>query len=106
HAEDEKTLISFVLYGDPLFALDKSGRIATGKQVPRSLERPELLKTACALGGPDLLTAEPDSAASEKVRGIVGKYLPNMADANCTLRTQHWGCSDPNHARPNQQLGM
>lgn len=104
--EDQKTLISFVLYGDPLFALDKSGRIATGKQVPRSLERPELLKTACALGGPDLLTAEPDSAATEKVRAIVAKYLPSMADANCTLRTQHWGCSDPNHACPSQQIGM
>ena len=104
--EDQKTLISFVLYGDPLFALDKSGRIATGKLIPRNLARPEPLKTACALGGPDLLSVEPDSVTTEKVRAIVSKYLPSMVDANCQLRTQHWGCADPNHACPTQQIGI
>ncbi len=103
--EDQKTLISFVLYGDPLFALDRSGRVATGKQAPRGLERPQSLKTACALGGPDLLSVESDPATTDKVRAIVAKYLPSMVDATCRLRTQHWGCSDPTHACPTQQIG-
>ncbi|MEK6588614.1 MAG: tetratricopeptide repeat protein [Chloroflexota bacterium] len=104
--EDQKTLISFVLYGDPLYSPAGLGHRGASKQVTRHLDRPKSMKTTCALGGPDLLTVEPDLVTTDKVRSIVAKYLPSMADANCRLHTQHWGCSDPNHACPTQQIGI
>jgi hypothetical protein len=103
--EDQKTLISFVLYGDPLFSLSRSRQIPTGKGISRTLVRPQTLKTGCALGGPDLLSGDPDRIGSDSLRAIVAKYLPNMVDADCRMRAEHWGCADPDHCCPTQQLG-
>jgi tetratricopeptide (TPR) repeat protein len=104
--EDQKTLISFVLYGDPLFAPRQLGIAASPKSIARTLTRPNSMKTACALGGPDLIEQDPDSATAERVRSIVAKYLPGMADASCSLRSQHEGCSHEDHCCPSQQVGM
>ncbi|MCX6071751.1 MAG: C25 family cysteine peptidase, partial [Chloroflexi bacterium] len=48
--EDQKTLISFVLYGDPLYMLTPSRVPLTGKVITRQTSRPSEYKTACALG--------------------------------------------------------
>ncbi len=46
--EDQKTLISFVLYGDPLYSpIDSQGR-SKGKIIFRKAARPSHMKTACA----------------------------------------------------------
>ncbi len=47
--EDQKTLISFVLYGDPLFMLTPARVPLTGKVIVRRTTRPAEIKTACAL---------------------------------------------------------
>ncbi|MFQ5923277.1 MAG: C25 family cysteine peptidase, partial [Anaerolineales bacterium] len=104
--EDQKTLISFVLYGDPLLKSQLTGRPKRRKEVTRISKRPATMKTACALGGPDLLTEESYSATTDRVHSIVTQYLPTMAEADCSLRSQHRGCDHEDHCCPSQQIGM
>jgi hypothetical protein len=104
--EDQKTLISFVLYGDPLLTSQLTGGPRRSKEVTRLSKRPATMKTACALGGPDLLTEESYSPTADRVHSIVAQYLPTMADADCSLRRQHRGCDREDHCCPSQQIGM
>ncbi len=104
--EDQKTLISFVLYGDPLYAPQTKRLAPAAKWVSRPVQRPKQLKTACALGGPDLIHAGTDPDAIARVRSIVAQYLPGMSDAECHLRSQHAGCQEGDHQCPSQQVGV
>jgi hypothetical protein len=104
--EDQKTLISFVLYGDPLLTFKSIGGPRRSKEVMRISKRPALAKTACALGGPNLLIDGSYDQATERVHSIVAKYLPTMADADFRLRDQHRGCDHEDHCCPSQQIGM
>lgn len=104
--EDQKTLISFVLYGDPLLTSQLTGRPRRSKEVTRLSKRPATMKTACALGGPDLLSEESYSPIADRVHSIVAQYLPTMADADSSLRSQHRGCDHEDHCCPSQQIGM
>jgi len=104
--EDQKTLISFVLYGDPLLTSQSTGGSKRSKEVVRSTERPATMKTACALGGPDLLTDDSYSPTIDRVQSIVAQYLPTMADAACNIKDQHRGCDHDDHCCPTQQIGM
>lgn len=104
--EDQKTLISFVLYGDPLhcptFVNDRPGQ----KMVIRRTTRPEHLKTVCSLGGSCIDTDTLDPADLKRVKAIVSQYLPGMADAQCHIHHQHHGCNGSDHLCPTYQLGI
>lgn len=104
--EDQKTLIAFVLFGDPLLAL--APRRATGgdKLVIRRSSRPMAMKTACALGGPQLTPEDLDPATAERIRSVVARYLPGMTNAQCRIHTQHPGCDGDGHTCPTHQLGL
>jgi hypothetical protein len=104
--EDQKTLISFVLYGDPLFVQSSSGSKRQGKPIVRRTTRPAVVKTACALGGPALKTEDLDPATVEAVRSIVARYLPGLIDAGCRIHSQHCGCEASDHHCPSNQLGI
>jgi hypothetical protein len=104
--EDQKTLISFVLYGDPLFVSAPSRQARHEKLVLRRTRRPAAMKTACARGGPSLKPEDLDPAAVQTVRSIVARYLPGMVDAGCTIHSQHCGCSASDHHCPSNQLGI
>ena len=104
--EDQKTLISFVLYGDPLLVSKSIGRSKGSKEIVRTTKRPATMKTACALGGPDLLTDTSYAPTTDRVHSIVAQYLPTMADAECNIRDQHSGCNHDDHCCPSQQIGM
>lgn len=104
--EDQKTLISFVLYGDPLYTAPFGAAPRRAKTMVQRGRRPAETKTSCALGGQDLLQAGSDPFAAERIRAIVSQYLPGMADAECHVRAQHAGCSDANHQCPTQQIGL
>jgi tetratricopeptide (TPR) repeat protein len=104
--EDQKTLISFVLYGDPLYLLTPSRVPLTGKVITRHMTRPGEFKTACALGEccpPE--GSELDGTSTDRVRNIVSHYLPGMADAQARVHSQHCGCSGQGHTCPTSQLG-
>ncbi len=105
--EDQKTLISFVLYGDPLY--NPSLRIARPGQkvIVRRTTRPQRMKTVCALG---LEESSPDKLEAndfERVKSIVSQYLPGMVDAKCRIHPQpFYGCDGENHECPSHQIGI
>lgn len=111
--EDQKSLISFVLYGDPLARL--SNQIRQSKSFPRSSKKPLLVKTVCDratgecheeidLAQSDVLTRpdgriRPDQTARSlppevigHVKQIVTRYLPGMEDAHLTYTAERSLC--------------
>jgi tetratricopeptide (TPR) repeat protein len=103
--EDQKTLISFVLYGDPLYMLTPSRVPLSGKVIARRTTRPGETKTACALGECNQDGNTLDDGPSDRVRSIVSHYLPGMADAEARVHSQHCGCSGLGHSCPTSQIG-
>ncbi len=101
--EDQKTLISFVLYGDPLMALKP--KKATGKGFPR--QRSHLMvKTICDRG--DGEGEQPERIPLEtlkEVKQIVETYLPGLENADVRVSKQHATCDSAHHTCPTGTLG-
>jgi hypothetical protein len=87
--EDQKTIISFVLYGDPLYTPRGLAAKQGGKVLVRRASRSSQMKTTCALAGPDVPIEDVSPATMEKVKSIVARYLPGMSDALCRVHSQH-----------------
>ncbi len=104
--EDQKALISFVLYGDPLYAPRRSAAAAGKKSVIRRRQRPQAMKTVCALGDPVHSSGELDEESQARIKAIVSQYLPGMQGATCTIHHQHQGCDAEDHQCPSRQLGI
>lgn len=87
---DQKTLISFVLYGDPLAQPIQTKR--TSKSIQRAIKPVNLVKTVCDLDG----EIDPDTGLSKKekdyIRHVVARYLPGMHDASVDVRSQQATC--------------
>lgn len=88
--EDQKTLISFILYGDPMAV--PAGIQVKAKSVLRSVKPPSNLKTVCdrshEQGEPEPV---PDDI-QEFVKSVVRQYLPGMEDARLTMSLEHVDC--------------
>ncbi len=99
-AEDQKTLISFLLYGDPLYTPRGLAARQGGKVAVRRTSRSSQKKATCALAGPDVPIEEVSPATMDKVKSIVARYLPGMSDAMCRVHSQHCGLdtTDPQQA--------
>jgi hypothetical protein len=104
--EDQKTLISFVLYGDPLYVAQPLPRGTAPKAPSRPSRRPKDMKVACALGAGKVPAEELQPEAFARVKTIVAQYLPGMADASAQVHAQHCGCEGNDHLCPCSQLGM
>jgi hypothetical protein len=102
--EDQKTIISFVLFGDPLYKPENGYQLPGEKTVIRSTQRPTTINTACAKGGPEISQDTLDEATVEKIESIVSKYLPGMQSAVCTIHNQHISCHEGDHICPSQQF--
>jgi hypothetical protein len=104
--EDQKTIISFVLYGDPLYSPTYENSHKGHKMVIRRTTRPRQMKTVCALGEPKgkLETLDPNEL--QRVKAILSQYLPGMVDAQCRIFPQHHGCNGIDHTCPTHQLGI
>ena len=100
--EDQKTLISFILYGDPLAQPVVSGK--GPKAVVRAVKPPLMVKTVCDRA------SEADSSQALPadmliyVKKIVEQYLPGMEDASVTWSHEHAECNDHTHECPTAQL--
>ncbi len=103
--EDQKTLISFVLYGDPLFTPSNIASMPGEKSVIRRTSRPKTMKTVCALGECDISPDKMKPGSLKKVKLIVSQYLPGMQDATCKIHPQHFHCSGEDHTCPTMQMG-
>lgn len=103
--EDQKTLISFVLFGDPLFAPFSDALGRRHKGIIRSSRRPGELNTTCALGGQCSSEDRREAISIEAARAIVARYLPGMSDSVCRIRPQFHACEGEGHRCPTHQLG-
>jgi hypothetical protein len=104
--EDQKTLISFVLYGDPLYVAQPLPRGTAPKSPARPSRRPKDMKVACALGAASIPVDELQPETFDRVKTIVSQYLPGLADAKAQVHSQHCGCEGRDHTCPCSQLGM
>lgn len=88
--EDQKTLISFILFGDPLAQPVKTTQFP--KAIARTINPPRTVKVACEHGednsGPIVITAETFSY----VRNLVAQYLPGMRDASLKIKKERMAC--------------
>jgi hypothetical protein len=103
--EDQKTLTSFILYGDPLAQENELHFWKPRKIIKEVIQTPSEIKTICdrvAVPG----TTEPipkDVVAN--VKKIVDQYLPGMRDAKLWLSHEHAECGSEGHECPTSQLG-
>ena len=99
--EDQKTLISFVLYGDPL--AQPSGVHSSSKGSRRQLKIPSRVKTVCDRLGQPVGEQPIPPEMLVYVKHVVEQYLPGMANAQLTFTQEHTRCSG--HLCPTGQLG-
>lgn len=100
--QDQKTLLSFILFGDPLAQPLKNSR--QRKSVVRSTLPMEHFDIVC--------DRKPDSAATQavpdtilaQVRQIVAQYLPGMSGAHVAFLQEQPECEGINHTCPTSQL--
>ncbi len=84
--EDQKTLISFVLYGDPLVAILHNKK--SSKAIRRERIKEPVL-TVCESEEESLDPSEINSDMMSHVKLIVEQYLPGLKDANFSMSKQY-----------------
>lgn len=100
--EDQKTLISFILFGDPLAQPSATSR--NPKSLPHSVHLPEEIKTICDRTGNNGDNQPVPEEVLTYVKHVVAQYLPGMEDACLTFSQEQAECKSPNHLCPNSQL--
>jgi hypothetical protein len=91
--EDQKTLIQFVLYGDPLAQPHLHG--ATPKAIQRENGQEYLIETVCDKS--DGNAPDPQSIPMEvvtQVKSLLQDQLPGMKNARVGYSREHVGCID------------
>jgi hypothetical protein len=101
--EDQKTLISFVLYGDPLTQTLPAGK--QPKSAFRTLKPPAQVKTVCDRSEESVDTQPLGPEVMDYVKHVVSQYLPGMADAKLALTQEHATCQGEAHSCPTAQIG-
>jgi hypothetical protein len=101
--EDQKTLISFILYGDPLAQPVKTTQYP--KAMTRTIKPPQTVKTTCEHGEdctePVVISAE----TFRYVRNLVAQYLPGMRDASLKIKKEKMVCETACKRCQNAQMG-
>jgi hypothetical protein len=99
--EDQKTLISFILFGDPL------DRPYNGFKGPKTINRhinPDELETVCDKSLDLVNSQEVPVEIMENVRQVVEKYLPGMSNADISFCHERDDCGVINHSSPTSQF--
>ncbi len=100
--EDQKTLISFLHFGDPLASPSTAERIQAKAPVADSRHKPVEVKTVCDRSN---LTTDIPSATLMHVKHVVKRYLPGMEGAEMVLSTEKKVCSGDGHDCATAHLG-
>jgi hypothetical protein len=99
--EDQKTLISFILIGDPL-----TNPITAKRAEPKSVWRPkrteEQVPTVCDRMS---VTKEIPTETVRHVKHIVKRYLPGMEDAEMVMTTEKETCAGEGHECATARFG-
>jgi hypothetical protein len=101
--EDQKTLISFVLYGDPL--AQYTGVKPSAKAVLRAVKPAATLHTVCDRACGEGVRQPPDAEKMAYVKGIVERYLPGMAGACLQVSKEHTDCQAAGSCCPGAPAG-
>ena len=101
--EDQKTLISFVLYGDPLAQPNPPRR--NPKSLYRRTDLPHAIQTVSENPQANQAPLPISSDLVSHVKSIVNQYLPGMTDASYHLTQSHTDLADltPDIPDDNQQ---
>jgi hypothetical protein len=99
--EDQKTLISFLHFGDPL-ASPKTAERVKPKVVYTPRHTPTEVKTVCDRSN---LTTDIPPTTMMHVKHVVKRYLPGMEDADMILSTEKNICSGDGHQCATAQFG-
>lgn len=100
--EDQKTLISFILYGDPLAQSIPPQYSSLEKGNLRPVYNPGKIKTVCDKVN-QLQNDQIPPEVIKQVKGIVQNYLPGMEDAKIIYSHEHTRCQG--HECPTPYLG-
>lgn len=105
--EDQKTLISFVLFGDPLTRPTNmpTTNAKTSKEIWRFAEKMPQVKTICDRTENPGTSAPIPGEVIDQVKKVVEQYLPGMQGAQLTLSHEHADCCCEGHNCPTSQLG-
>jgi hypothetical protein len=98
--EDQKTLISFILLGDPLARTATKGK--GSKNIVRSNTPANNPKTVCDRS--DSIHEDMPPEINAYVKKLVSYYLPGMSDADWTYTTERARCSAEGHTCPTSQF--
>jgi tetratricopeptide (TPR) repeat protein len=104
-AEDQKTLISFVLFGDPLAQPFKT-RVSP-KITPHLSDAAVLVPTVCERSCEGEVGSSVSLETISHLKSIVAQYLPGMNDAKVSLSHEHQTCSNLcGHCGTGKKCGM
>ncbi len=84
--EDQKTLISFILYGDPLATLAKPKKASKGFV---RIDIEDTLVAAIESDGEDLTDSDLPYEVMTQVKSIVEQYLPGLKDPKYSIAKQY-----------------
>ena len=99
--EDQKTLISFMHFGDPLASPETAER-KESKAAVEPRYTPAEVKTVCDRSN---LTTDIPSATLMHVKHVVKRYLPGMEDAEMVLSMEKDVCSGEGHQCATARFG-
>jgi hypothetical protein len=101
--EDQKTIISFVLYGDPLVSREIT--LAQHKSIWRSVETTQQpITTVCDRSQEAAQAQDIPAEVIDSVRQVVSQYLPGMANAQMAYTIQRKACEGHGHACPTSEM--
>ena len=100
--EDQKTIISFILYGDPLshFRIGNNSH----KSITRLNNIREMPATICDKASGMTTTIPINPEDNEYVKNLVKQYLPGMVNADLSCTSERAECHAENHTCPTSQL--
>jgi hypothetical protein len=84
--EDQKTLISFILYGDPLIAYDPYQ--VSSKMIPREKDHP-VVKTVVDQDMDSAKSSPISAKAIANAKEVASQYLPGIEYAEVHIHSQH-----------------
>ncbi len=102
--EDQKTIISFVLYGDPLASREIP--LAQHKSIWRNAESAPQPVTVCDRSEGTDNSQDIPTEVLDSVRQVVSQYLPGMANAQMAYAVQRKACKGEGHSCPTSKLGQ
>jgi hypothetical protein len=99
--EDQKTLISFVMYGNPF------AKVRSSNKRSKTIHRDKMMAEVCAVCTKDHESELPKRMGDEtlaKIKQAVEPYLPGLANAQVYYSRIHTECSGKDHSCPTSEI--